>query len=32
MRDRTGRPVPALPDGQPIPELVFHPHRSASPT
>jgi uncharacterized protein (DUF1501 family) len=23
LRDRTGRPVPALPDGRPIPELVF---------
>jgi uncharacterized protein (DUF1501 family) len=22
LRDRTGRPIPALPDGQPIPELV----------
>ena len=22
LRDRTGRPIPALPDGRPIPELV----------
>jgi hypothetical protein len=29
LRDRTGRPVPALPDGRPIPELVSHPQRLA---
>ena len=27
LRDRTGRPVPALPDGRPIPELVSRPQR-----
>ena len=31
LRDRTGRPVPALPDGRPIPELVSHPQRPCAP-
>jgi hypothetical protein len=30
LHDRTGRPVPALPDGRPIPELVGQPHHSAA--
>jgi hypothetical protein len=30
LRDRTGRPVPALPDGRPIPELVSHSQRLAA--
>jgi uncharacterized protein (DUF1501 family) len=30
LRDRTGRPVPALPDGRPIPELVFRSRQTAA--
>jgi hypothetical protein len=30
LRDRTGRPVPALPEGRPIPELIASPSRPMS--
>jgi len=30
LRDRTGRPVPTLPDGRPIPDLVVRPQHATA--